>query len=64
MKAVPLTPYVPKKPFGLGDLVEVIAKPVVRVSDARFGTQLKGCKGCASRKDFLNSLAPNLNPFK
>lgn len=51
------------KSFGLGDAVEIIAKPVAAGIDALFHTNIKNCGGCAKRKDAFNKAVPNLNPF-
>lgn len=45
-----------RKYKGLGDVVERVAKPVVRLVDSVFGTDLENCGGCQKRKEFLNSL--------
>ena len=47
-------PQVRAKYLGLGDVVEVLAKPVARVLG------LAGCASCAARKAWLNARAPNV----
>lgn len=59
----PKEPYKPKQVIGLGDVVGSMAKPIAIVSDAVLKTDLKNCGGCAKRKEKLNSILPNLNPF-
>lgn len=49
---------VPKKITGLGDVVEIVAKPVAKVSDAVFGTNLRNCEKCPERKEYLNKKFP------
>jgi len=39
---------------GLGDVVEVVAKPVARLIDRVAGSDLEHCSGCAARRDRLN----------
>lgn len=41
-------------PFGLGDAVAVIAEPIASALDAVVGTKIKGCGGCARRREALN----------
>jgi len=41
---------------GLGDLVAAVAQPVARLIDAVAGTNLKGCGGCAKRRQKLNQV--------
>ncbi len=55
MKTQPVNPYKPKKPFGLGDLVEKIAQPIAKVSDAVLKTNLTNCRKCGERKERLNA---------
>jgi hypothetical protein len=43
---------------GLGDAVEVFAKPIARALDAAFGTDLENCAGCAERREKLNESVP------
>lgn len=51
-----------KTPVGLGDAVEVVAKPVAKAIDRVLGTNLEHCGGCARRKAKLNALVPSLRP--
>lgn len=39
---------------GLGDVVHAIAHPIAELMDATLGTNIKGCGGCARRREFLN----------
>ncbi len=39
---------------GLGDLVEVFAKPIAKAIDSVAGSNLSECGGCAKRRDALN----------
>lgn len=43
---------------GLGDAVEVFAKPVARAIDAVMGTMISSCAGCGERREALNKLLP------
>lgn len=43
---------------GLGDAVEVFARPVAISIDWLTGTNLQGCGGCAERKEALNAAVP------
>ncbi len=43
---------------GLGDVVALLLKPAVTAFDAAFGTNLRGCGGCAGRQQKLNEIAP------
>lgn len=43
---------------GLGDAVEVFAKPIARAIDSLAGTSLENCGSCAERRDKLNRIAP------
>lgn len=56
----------PKRPIsrlrGLGDLVEVVAKPVARAIDRAAGTNIRNCEGCAKRKEALNKFMPLNSP--
>ncbi len=45
------------KKKGLGDYVEQIAKPIAKVIDKTFGTDLEHCEGCEKRKKALNNLS-------
>jgi len=46
-----------KKRFtGLGDHVHDVLGPVVRLIDAKFGTDLSNCHGCQERRKALNNL--------
>lgn len=47
-----------RKKFGLGDAVEVIARPFARV----FGKT--DCAPCKRRQEALNRVLPSLNPFR
>jgi hypothetical protein len=42
--------------YGLGDLVAAVAQPIARAVDRVAGTNLKGCQGCAKRRETLNRL--------
>ena len=58
------TPPAAPAPFGLGDAVAVVAKPIARVIDRAVGTDLEHCEGCAKRQAALNQAVPNLKaPF-
>lgn len=48
----------PKKPKGLGDRVESIAKPIAKVIDAVAGTDIQNCPSCKKRKNYLNEKFP------
>lgn len=37
-----------------GDLFAVIAKPIARLSDYIFATDLEGCAACAERRRIMN----------
>ena len=41
---------------GLGDTIESIAQPIAGAIDKTIGTNIKGCGGCAKRRDKLNNL--------
>ena len=43
---------------GLGDAVALIAEPIAAAMDHVAGTRLKGCSGCAKRREFLNQKVP------
>lgn len=43
---------------GLGDVVHLLAAPIVAVSDAIFHTDLKHCQKCAKKRQRLNSDFP------
>jgi hypothetical protein len=45
-----------RRKVGLGDLVHAGLKPIVTVIDAVAGTNLKGCGGCAARREKLNEI--------
>lgn len=47
-----------KRLHGFGDVVAIIAQPIATVSDKAFGTNLKGCGGCAGRQEALNRAVP------
>lgn len=51
-------PVDPSRMRGLGDLVARIAEPIAGAIDAVAGTQIKGCGGCARRREKLNSAVP------
>lgn len=42
------------RPFGLGDAVAAVAHPIAGAIDAVLGTNVKGCAGCAQRREALN----------
>jgi hypothetical protein len=48
----------PRKLKGLGDVVEMIAKPIAREIDKTIGTDLSNCNLCQKRRDRLNQLVP------
>lgn len=48
----------PSSPAGLGDVVEIVAKPIARVIDHALGTSITTCGGCASRRAALNQRFP------
>ena len=49
----------PKKEIsGLGDIVEKVAQPIAKSIDRLFGTNIKDCGGCKSRKNSLNKRFP------
>ena len=58
-----ITKIVRRRRTGLGDLVEVVARPAARAIDRMMGTSLEDCGGCGRRKQRLNHLAPNVNPM-
>jgi hypothetical protein len=43
-------------PRGLGDIVERLARPIAKISDAILHTHLSGCSGCKHRQETLNRL--------
>jgi hypothetical protein len=43
---------------GLGDIVAAVAQPVAAAVDAALGTNLKGCRACAQRREALNRIFP------
>jgi hypothetical protein len=47
-----------RKYRGAGDVVERIAKPVARMIDRTFGTNLVECPSCAKRRETLNRILP------
>lgn len=49
-----------RKPFGLGDAVASVAQPIAGILDSVLGTHIKGCAGCAQRRETLNKLVPDL----
>ena len=58
--AAPRAPTKPKRIRGLGDLVEMVAKPIARQLDnlGRPG-RFSGCSACSKRRAFLNRLVPD-----
>ena len=42
--------------YGLGDVVAAVTQPIARAVDRIAGTNLKGCQGCAKRRDRLNRI--------
>ena len=42
--------------YGLGDVVAAVAQPIARAVDRVAGTNLKGCQGCAKRREKLNRI--------
>lgn len=42
------------KPLEVGELVAKIAQPVAEGIDARLGTDVAGCAGCAADRERLN----------
>jgi hypothetical protein len=42
--------------WNLGDLVAKVANPVAKGLDVLFGTNIYGCKGCDTRREWLNKL--------
>ena len=53
-------PYGECKNFGLGDLVASVAQPIAGAIDAVLGTNVKGCGGCAKRREALNRMVPKI----
>ena len=51
-------PVEPSPVRGLGDLVARIAEPIAGAIDAVAGTHIKGCGGCARRREKLNAALP------
>jgi hypothetical protein len=47
-----------RKKFGLGDAVELAARPFKRVLG------IQDCPDCDRRRDLLNAKLPSLNPFR
>src|SRR6266404_3961971 len=43
---------------GLGDVVKVVLKPLVKASDSLLGTDLQNCPGCEDRRQALNDRFP------
>ena len=43
---------------GAGDLVASVAKPIARMVDKAFGTDLEHCGGCEQRRAALNRALP------
>ncbi len=52
-----------RKRFGLGDAVATIAQPVAKFFDRVTGATFEKCIPCQQRREKLNELVPNLNPF-
>ena len=53
-------PVLRAKPFGLGDAVASVAQPIAGALDRVLGTNIKGCGGCAQRRETLNAIIPDL----
>jgi hypothetical protein len=49
---------------GLGDAVEVVAKPIARAIDRVAGTNIRNCSACAKRREALNKAVPFDTPPK
>ena len=45
----------PRK-INIGDMVEVIARPIAKTIDDVLGTNVSNCEGCQKRKEYLNNL--------
>ncbi|MDE2096169.1 MAG: hypothetical protein KGL39_02915 [Patescibacteria group bacterium] len=43
---------------GLGDVVYLVARPVVKAADAVLRTDLQNCGGCKGRRETLNQKFP------
>lgn len=39
---------------GLGDMVEVVAKPIAKAIDSVAGTDIEHCEACEARREYLN----------
>jgi hypothetical protein len=48
----------PNRLRGLGDIVAAVAEPLAAASDKILKTKIKGCSGCAKRREMLNHLIP------
>ena len=48
----------PELARGVGDLVAAVAQPIAGAIDNVFGTNLKNCGGCATRREALNKALP------
>jgi hypothetical protein len=51
---------IPKKRVRLGDSIEKVLAPIVRVLDDNLGTDFKNCSGCEKRKEWLNNLTEDI----
>lgn len=49
-----LCPNYDGSPRGLGDIVYKVAQPIAKTIDKIAGTNIKGCSGCAKRRNKLN----------
>lgn len=59
-RPLPKPPEPPKGTIGLGDAVAAAAQPVARAIDALLGTKLEGCGPCQKRREYLNSIVPDI----
>lgn len=58
-------PERPKPPTGLGDVVAGVAQPIAKFVDSLTGSKLAGCTPCQKRREFLNSIVPDITkPLK
>lgn len=67
----PVTSPGRRPPLGLGDWVDVRAKPLARWIDARtrrlprrYRTRLAGCSACSRRRGRLNRLVPDIRSWR